>query len=108
MTGGKESKRVSTESLGGRWRVERLGGALPPMWGVSKQIWGTGGVTWFGPLPLMPFRVESWEGGVALLYRGPFSMLRDEIRAEADGSWVGRVRLGGRELGRFRMVRDRR
>ena len=40
-----------------------------------------------------------------MVYHPPFSAFVDEIQAEADGSWLGRSTLGGRELGRFRMVR---
>ncbi len=39
-----------------------------------------------------------------MVYYPPFSAFVDEIRAEADGSWLGRSTLGGHELGRFRMV----
>ncbi len=42
-----------------------------------------------------------------MFYRPPFSALVDELRAEADGSWLGRSTLGGCELGRFRMTRSK-
>ena len=92
--------------LEGDWRVERLGGLLPPMVGVWKRIRGYRGETRVGPLPGWPFRVERREGHVALIYAPPFSGLVDEVRAVSDDdSWLGRTKLGGRELGRFRMVR---
>ncbi len=93
--------------LEGDWQVERLNGLLPPMTGVWKRIRGDRGSTRFGPLPGVPFRLEQREGYVALIYRPPFSMLVDELRDQADDSWLGRATLGGRELGRFRMTRDR-
>lgn len=88
----------------GAWKVERLGGALPPMIGVWKRIRGDHGETWIGPSPVWPFRCERREGGVALVYRRPFSGLVDELRPEPDGSWTGRSTLFGRELGTFRMT----
>jgi ferritin-like metal-binding protein YciE len=75
------------------------------MVGVHKRIRGERGTTDVGFLPGWPFRLERRAGWVALVYRPPFSAFVDEIRAEADGSWVGRSTLGGLELGRFRMVR---
>jgi hypothetical protein len=97
--------------LEGRWRVERLGGALPPMAlplvGVSKEIRGGRGMTRFGFLPGLSFRVEKREDCVALVYNPPFSMLVDELRVGSEGSWIGRATLGGRGFGQFRMVRIR-
>jgi ferritin-like metal-binding protein YciE len=91
--------------LEGDWRVERLGGLLPPMVGVRKRIRGDRGESKIGPLVVWPFRIERRGERVALLvYRAPFSGLVDELEAAADGSILGRSVLGGRELGRFRMV----
>ena len=92
--------------LEGDWRVERRGGFLPPMVGVRKRIRGDRGETRVGALPGWPFRVERREGRVALVYLPPFSAIVDELRSGAEGSWFGRSTLGGRELGRFRMLRD--
>ena len=75
------------------------------MVGVRKRIRADRGVTGVGPLPVWPFRLERRAGRVALIYYPPFSAFVDEIRAEPDGSWLGRSTLGSRELGRFRMVR---
>ena len=93
------------KELDGDWRVERLGGFLPPMIGVRKRVRGDRGETRLGPLPGWPFRVERREGRVALVYRLPAPMLVDELWAGGRGSWLGRSTLGGRELGRFRMSR---
>jgi ferritin-like metal-binding protein YciE len=91
------------KGLDGDWRVERLGGFLPPMTGVRKRIRGDRGETGVGALPGWPFRVERREERVALVYRPPFSVIVDELWTGAEGSWLGRSTLGGRELGRFRM-----
>lgn len=95
------------KDLEGDWRVERLGGLLPPMIGVRKRIRGDRGETRIGLLPGWPLRVERREERIALIYRPPFSALVDELWAGAHGSsWLGRSTLGGRELGRFRMSRE--
>jgi ferritin-like metal-binding protein YciE len=91
-------------SLEGEWKVERLGGLLPPMIGVRKTIRGGAGETRVGPLAVWPFRREPKEGRVALVYRTPFSMFVDEVRREPDGSWLGRMTFLNLELGRFRMT----
>lgn len=90
--------------LEGEWKVERLGGLLPPMIGVRKTVRGAGGETRVGPLPVWPFRREPMENRVALVYRPPFSMFVDEVSQAPDGSWHGRMTLLGFELGRFRMT----
>jgi ferritin-like metal-binding protein YciE len=92
--------------LEGDWRVEHLGGVLPPMVGVRKRIRGEGGETRVGPLVIWHFRIERRDERAALVYRAPFSSLVDELEAAADGSILGRSVLAGRELGRFRMVRS--
>jgi ferritin-like metal-binding protein YciE len=96
--------RGMMDHVEGDWRVERLGGLLPPMVGIWKRIRGDRGETRVGLLPGPSFRVERREGRVALVYRPPFSGLVDELWAVEDGSWLGRSLLGG-ELGWFRMVR---
>jgi hypothetical protein len=97
--------RGSASDLEGRWRVERLSGILPPMLGVNKEISGARGRTKLGPLPVLPFRVESREDCIALAYSPSFSVLIDELTAGSGDSWVGRTTLGGYKLGRFRMTR---
>jgi ferritin-like metal-binding protein YciE len=93
------------KDLEGDWRVRRKGGLLPPMIGVRKRISGARGETRIGPLPGWPLRVERREGRIALIYGPPFSALVDEVWEGAQGSWLGRSTLAGRELGRFRMHR---
>jgi ferritin-like metal-binding protein YciE len=93
------------KDLEGDWQVERLGGFLPPMLGIRKRIRGDRGETRVGTLPGWPFRVERGEGRVELVYRPPFSGIVDKLWTEAEGSWLGRSTLSGRELGRFRMMR---
>ncbi len=74
------------------------------MLGVSKEIRGKRGKTRFGFLSL-PFRVERRADCTALVYSPPFSALVDRLTAGSGDSLVGRARLGGYELGYFRMVR---
>lgn len=96
-----------SELLEGRWRLERLSGALPPLtlMGTRKEIRGDRGKTRFGPFPGVYFRVEEREDCLALVYRAPFSVLVDEVRKESEGSWLGEATLGGRAFGRFWMTR---
>lgn len=100
-----ETIHVHYGDIAGDWRVERLGGFLPPMVGVWKRVRGDRGETWVGVLPAWPFRVERRRDHVALVYNPPLSMLVDELREQPDGSWIGRSVLGGHELGSFRLVR---
>jgi hypothetical protein len=84
--------------LDGTWDVKRVGGLLPPMVGVRKEIAGGAGVTTAGPLRF-PFSVE----GRRLRYRFPPGLV-DELEPDGDG-FRGRSLLAGRELGRFRLER---
>jgi hypothetical protein len=84
--------------LDGNWAVKRVGGLLPPMVGVRKEIAGAAGVTTAGPLRF-PFRVE----GRSLRYRFPPGLV-DELEPDGD-AYRGRAFLAGRELGRFRLER---
>lgn len=97
--------RRRLRGLDGRWRVERLGGMLPPMVGVSKEIRGGRGKVWLGPLPGPSFRVENRGEVIALVYRPPLSALTDELEAASKNSWVGQTLFGGYALGRFQMTR---
>jgi hypothetical protein len=97
--------RASMDELEGRWRVERLSGALPPMVAVHKKIHGKRGETRFGHFLALPFRIEQREDCPALVYRLSFSTLVDEVRKQTEDSWLGETILGGRALGRFRMTR---
>ena len=85
--------------LDGEWTVERVGGALPPLWGVRKRIRGTRGETLFGPVPVR-FDVVGRE----LRYRAPLRGLVDVLEPAGDG-FAGRTLLLGRHVGRFRMRR---
>lgn len=88
--------------LDGVWKVERTGGPfLPPLDGVRKRIAGGRGETLVGPAPIR-FRVV----GNELRYRVPLLGLVDVVEPEGDG-FTGRALLHGRELGRFRMTRER-
>jgi hypothetical protein len=86
--------------LDGDWEVERVSGALPPLAGVRKRIAGDRGVTTLGRLRF-PFVVD----GLELRYSFPPGLV-DVLQPEGDG-FVGRTRLFGRELGRFRLVKPR-
>ena len=86
--------------LEGVWNVTRTAGALPPLYGVRKEIRGDRGWTKLGPLPGAPFDVV----GLTLRYRFPPGLV-DTLEADGDTSFDGRATLFGRELGRFRMTR---
>jgi hypothetical protein len=86
--------------LDGEWKVERVGGWLPPLVGVRKRIDGTRGETALGPVPGMPFDVVGRE----LRYRAPFRGFVDVVEPAADG-FAGRATFRGREFGRFRLTR---
>jgi ferritin-like metal-binding protein YciE len=86
--------------LDGVWAVDRVSGALPPLYGCIKRIHGNRGTTEFSRVPGMPFEVR----GLELHYRPPFSMLVDKLEPQ-NGGFVGHATLLGRELGRFRMRR---
>ncbi len=93
--------------LQGDWNVERLSGPLPMPF-IWKRIRGSRGETYVLPRSLrspgLPFELEQREGHVALIYRPPLSFLVDELRREADGSWLGRARVAGLQYAWFRMV----
>ena len=86
--------------LDGVWAVDRLSGALPPLYGCVKRINGTHGSTQFSRLPGMPFEVR----GLELHYRPPFTLLVDRLEPQ-HGGYLGHATLLGREVGQFRMRR---
>jgi len=86
--------------LDGVWAVDRLSGALPPLYRCIKRIHGTRGTTEFKSLPGMPFDVR----GLELHYRAPFAMLVDRLEPQ-NGGYLGHATLLGREIGQFRMRR---
>ncbi|QIN79938.1 hypothetical protein GBA65_16990 [Rubrobacter marinus] len=52
-----------------------------------------------------PFRLEERADHVALIYDPPFCLWVDELRPAGTDLWLGTATLGGRPIGRFRMVR---
>ena len=88
------------EQLDGVWRVERVGGALPPLYGCRKRINGRNGTTEFSYAPGMPFEVR----GLELHYHAPFGLLVDRLEPQ-DGGYFGHATIAGREFGQFRMRR---
>jgi ferritin-like metal-binding protein YciE len=86
--------------LEGVWRVERRGGMLPPLRGVSKRISGERGETRVGSLPGAPFRVQ----GLSLHYEGPLEGFVDVLEPQGDG-YEGRATFRGRTFGRFALRR---
>jgi len=86
--------------LDGVWKVERVGGALPPLYGCRKRINGRTGTTEFSHVPGMPFDVR----GLELHYRAPFNVLVDKLEPQ-NGGYLGHATIGGREIGQFRMRR---
>jgi hypothetical protein len=88
----------------GRYRVERTGGALPPLVGVTKVVSGDAGSTLLLGAVGYPFRVKPRPGGLTLRYRAPLVLLVDELTPGPEGTWLGVAKLAGREYGRFRLV----
>jgi len=86
--------------LDGVWKVERVGGALPPLYGCRKRINGRSGTTEFSHSPGMPFEVR----GLELHYRTPFNVLVDRLEPQ-NGGYLGHATIAGREFGQFRMRR---
>jgi ferritin-like metal-binding protein YciE len=86
--------------LDGVWAVDRISGALPPLYGCVKRIHGTRGTTEFSRVAGMPFEVR----GLELHYRAPFTPLVDKLEPQ-NGSYFGRATVFGREVGQFRMRR---
>ena len=88
--------------LDGSWKVKRIGGALPPLYGVRKEISGTSGATKLGPIALAPFDVV----GQALHYRPPFRGFVDLLEPRGE-DFRGRATFRGREFGTFELKRVR-
>jgi ferritin-like metal-binding protein YciE len=86
--------------LDGVWKVERVGGALPPLYGCRKRINGRSGTTQFSYAPGMPFEVR----GLELHYKAPFGLLVDKLEPQ-NGGYFGHATIAGREVGQFRMRR---
>jgi hypothetical protein len=91
-------------NLEGDWRVERLSGPVPMPF-VWKRIRSGRGTTRALPFGLkLSFRLEQREGHVALIYLGPLSFLLDELRLEANGTWLGRANAAGVRYAWLRMT----
>jgi ferritin-like metal-binding protein YciE len=86
--------------LDGVWAVDRISGALPPLYGCVKRIHGDEGTTEFPRIPGMPFDVR----GLELHYRPPFAMFVDKLEAQ-NGGYLGHATMLGREFGQFRLRR---
>jgi ferritin-like metal-binding protein YciE len=84
--------------LDGVWAVERISGALPPLTGCVKRIYGSRGTTEFPRVPGLPFEVRGRE----LHY--PLGLIVDRLEPR-NGAYLGRATLLGRELGQFTMRR---
>src|SRR5882724_808625 len=84
--------------LDGVWVVERVSGALPPLYGCVKRIHGSRGTTEFPHVPGVPFEVRGQE----LHY--PLGLFVDKLEPR-NGAYLGRATLLGRELGQFTMRR---
>jgi hypothetical protein len=67
--------------LDGVWKVERVSGALPPLYGCVKRISGDQGSTEFPRAPAMPFEVR----GTELHYRSPLGLLVDKLEPRDGG-----------------------
>ena len=88
--------------LNGLWSVERTGGVLPPLYGVSKRIRGERGETVVAGRIGVPFDVR----GLELHYTGPLAGLVDALEPEPGGNeFRGRTAYRGRDVGRFVMRR---
>jgi hypothetical protein len=88
-------------SLEGRWQLERLGGALPPLGLVRKEIDGARGRTTFAGVSF-PFDVRARE----LHYRLPLKGLVDVVEQRGPDQFEGEARLFGVRIGSFRMERE--
>jgi hypothetical protein len=86
--------------LDGDWEVKRVGGVLPPLFGVRKEISGTSGSTKVGPIACLRFDVV----GTSLRYRAPFQAFVDVLEPAGD-EFHGRATFRGREFGKFEMRR---
>ena len=95
----------SVEALAGLWKVERLTGVVP-MRGLYKRVAGDRGgtgATW-SPLPDFGFHLTESADSVLLVYDAPLSTMRDELRREANGCWLGRAWLAGWQYAWFRLT----
>lgn len=94
---------MTARSLDGVWDVQRTGGLVPPLRGVSKRISGTRGETRVGRLVGVPFEVVGRE----LRYDRPFAAFVDVVEPDGEG-FAGRATFRGHTFGRFVLRPHRR
>jgi hypothetical protein len=87
-------------SIDGLWRVDRTGGLLPPLVGVTKRIRDGHGETRLGGMAGARFEVV----GDELRYLGPFRSFVDRLRPHGDG-FSGTATFRGRAFGWFELRR---
>jgi hypothetical protein len=87
--------------LDGTWRVRRLGGLLPPLGLVRKEIVGDRGRTVVGAVSFV-FDVR----GDELRYRLPLRGLVDVLEPGDGRVRRGEARVLGRAVGSFSMTRE--
>jgi hypothetical protein len=86
--------------LDGVWQVERTGGLLPPLVGVTKRIHGARGETRLAGVAGVPFDVVGHE----LRYVAPFRSFVDRLEPHGD-RFSGTATFRGRPFGRFELRR---
>ena len=101
------------KNLEGDWKVERLSGPVPMPF-VWKRIRSGRGETHVLPRswqaigaplePTFPFELKQREGHVSLIYRPPLPFMVDDLRLEANGSWLGQAKAAGIRYAWFQMV----
>ena len=91
------------DELVGVWNVERVGGFLPPLFGMRKRIGPLVDGVGRGETLLGPVRAGFHVVGNELRYRGVLEGLVDVLEPSEDG-WIGRALFRGREYGRFRLT----
>ena len=92
---------LSAKRLEGVWEVERVGGLLPPLFGVRKVIDAGDGKTTIGPFGCLPFDVC----GTELRYRRPLGWFVDVLTSCDGALCTGKATVLGRTFGSFRMRR---
>jgi ferritin-like metal-binding protein YciE len=92
------------DELVGVWNVERVGGFLPPLFGMRKRIGPLVDGIGRGETLLGPARAGFHVVGNELRYRAPFTGFVDVLEPAGGGAWSGRALLRGREYGRFRLT----
>jgi hypothetical protein len=89
----------------GTYALRRVGGLLPPLRWVRKEVAGGAGATVVAGWLRLPFTLEGAGDHVVLRYRRPLGLLRDRLRPAPEVGWDGEATLAGRRYGRFAMTR---